>query len=58
MIKMGLRETGWEDVDLIYGAQEGSCGDDNELSGSNISMEFFDWVVIGFSRRILFCVVT
>jgi hypothetical protein len=39
---MDLREIGWDGMDWIYLAQEGSCEHGNELSGSIKSWEVLE----------------
>jgi hypothetical protein len=41
-IKMDLREIGWDDIDWIELAQEGSCEHGNESSGSIKYWEFLE----------------
>jgi hypothetical protein len=51
-IKMDLRDIGWDGMDWIDLAQEGSCERGNEPSGSTKRWEFLSGCIIGsFSRR-------
>jgi hypothetical protein len=43
-IKMDLGELGWDGMDWIDLAQEGSCEHGNELSGSLKCWEVPDWL--------------